>query len=56
MSTEDKNNEIVHDAENTKYVLKVDGKEAGAAHYVLAAEGVRDFNHTVVDEAFQGQG
>ena len=56
MSTEDKNIEIVHDAENTKYVLKVDGQEAGAAHYVLAAEGVRDFNHTVVDEAFQGQG
>lgn len=56
MSAEDKSIEVVHGAENTKYVLKADGQEVGAAHYVLAAEGIRDFNHTVVDEAFQGQG
>lgn len=56
MSTEDKNIQVTHDPENAKYVLTVDGKEAGAAHYLIAAEGVRNFHHTVVDEAFQGQG
>lgn len=60
MSTEntaqDRNIEVTHDEANTKFVLFVDGQEAGAAHYVLAADNVRDFNHTVVDEAFQGQG
>ena len=56
MSNEDVNIQVTHDPENTKYVLTVDGKEAGAAHYLNAAEGVRDFNHTVVDEAFRGQG
>ncbi len=56
MSIEDVNIEVTHDPENTKYVLTVDRKEAGAAQYINAAEGVRDFNHTVVDEAFRGQG
>ena len=56
MSSEEKNIQVTHDAENTKYVLTVDGQEAGAAHYVNVADGVRDFNHTVVDDAFRGQG
>ena len=56
MSNEDVNIEVAHDPENTKYVLTVDGKEAGAAHYINAAEGVRDFNHTVINPDFRGQG
>src|SRR5699024_12804524 len=48
--------EVGHEPEDSRYVLTVDGQEAGAAHYVHAAEGVRNFNHTVVDEAFRGQG
>src|SRR5690625_7495753 len=56
MMSEEKNILVTHYAENTKYVLTVDGQEAGAAHYVNVADGVRDFNHTVVDDAFRGQG
>ena len=48
MSNEDVNIEVAHDPENTKYVLTVDGKEAGAAHYINAAEGVREIGRAHV--------
>lgn len=46
---------IVHDQEQSRFVIYVDDQEAGFAEY--SQEGnVRDFNHTVVDPAFRGQG
>ncbi|HEY4598107.1 GNAT family N-acetyltransferase [Corynebacterium sp.] len=41
--------------ESGRFVIEVDGQEAGFAEFQDAA-GVRDFNHTVVDSAFRGQG
>ncbi|HIW68435.1 MAG TPA: N-acetyltransferase [Corynebacterium xerosis] len=46
---------IDHDEAAHRYVLIVDGQEAGFAAYE-PAEGALDFNHTVVHEQFQGQG
>lgn len=46
---------INHDDAGHRYVLIVDGEEAGFAAYE-PAEGALDFNHTVVHEAFQGKG
>lgn len=51
----DQNRTVRHEAEQNRYVIEVDGQEAGFASYV-AQDGVRDFNHTVVDPAFRGQG
>ena len=46
---------IVHDQEQSRFVIYVDDQEAGFAEY--SQEGnVRDFNHTVVDPEFRGQG
>lgn len=41
--------------ESGRFVIEVDGQVAGFAEFEDAA-GVRDFNHTVVDPAFRGQG
>ncbi|KAB1502989.1 N-acetyltransferase [Corynebacterium sp. 320] len=41
--------------EEARYVIQVDGAEAGYAEFVENGS-VRDFNHTVVDSAYQGQG
>ncbi|WP_413464468.1 GNAT family N-acetyltransferase [Corynebacterium sp. 22KM0430] len=49
-------NAITHEAQNHRYVLSVEGEEAGFAEYVPQGEGVLNFNHTVVHEAFQGKG
>ncbi len=38
-----------------KYVIDVDGEEAGFAQFVQK-DGARDFNHTVIDPAFRGRG
>ena len=46
---------INHDDAGHRYVLIVDGEEAGFAAYEPAG-GALDFNHTVVHEQFQGQG
>ncbi|MFD5868908.1 GNAT family N-acetyltransferase [Corynebacterium sp. NPDC060344] len=46
---------IDHDEAAHRYVLVVDGEEAGFAAYE-PAEGALDFNHTVVHDQFQGQG
>ena len=41
--------------EVARFVIEVDGAQAGFAAFE-DADGVRDFNHTVVDPAFRGQG
>ncbi|WP_295629676.1 GNAT family N-acetyltransferase [uncultured Corynebacterium sp.] len=46
---------IDHDEAGHRYVIVVDGKEAGFAAYE-PVEGALNFNHTVVDPAFRGQG
>ncbi|WP_296111173.1 GNAT family N-acetyltransferase [uncultured Corynebacterium sp.] len=46
---------IVHDQEQSRFVIYVDDQEAGFAEYVQEGN-VRDFNHTVVDPEFRGQG
>ncbi|PRQ11332.1 N-acetyltransferase [Corynebacterium sp. 13CS0277] len=47
--------DIHHEVERHRFVIAVDGQEAGFAAY-RDREGVRDFNHTVVDPAFRGRG
>lgn len=52
---------VQHDPERNRYVILVDGEVAGFAEYHEASSsaksvGVRDFDHTVVHEAFRGQG
>ena len=40
-----------------RFVIEVDGQEAGFAAFQDSADGsVRDFNHTVVDSNYRGQG
>lgn len=46
---------IAHQTDKSRYVLSVDGTEAGSCHYVDAGN-TREFNHTVIKEAFRGQG
>ncbi|MBS5997736.1 MULTISPECIES: GNAT family N-acetyltransferase [unclassified Corynebacterium] len=46
---------IAHQTDKSRYVLTVDGVEAGACHYVDAGT-TREFNHTVIKDAFRGQG
>ncbi|MBI8990426.1 GNAT family N-acetyltransferase [Corynebacterium meridianum] len=53
--------QVTHDAQNHRYVITVDGAEAGYAAYVLEtpvsdAPAVRDFNHTVIAPGYRGQG
>ncbi|QGU05454.1 GNAT family N-acetyltransferase [Corynebacterium comes] len=52
----DKNFEITHNEGRKRFEISVDGREAGYASYVPREEKVLDFNHTVVDQAFRGQG
>lgn len=47
--------QITHQPEQHRYVIAVDGAEAGFAAYT-EADGNRDFDHTVVDPAFGGRG
>lgn len=47
--------EVIHEAQNSRYVLYKDGEPAGYAEYSLEG-ATRVFDHTVVLDAFQGQG
>ena len=51
---------LSHDTEAHRYLITVDGTEAGYAGYELLADGrgetVRDFNHTVIHPEFRGRG
>lgn len=46
---------VTHEEAESRYVLTVGGAEAGFAAY-REEDGVRDFNHTVIDPSFRGQG
>nr|WP_120491859.1 GNAT family N-acetyltransferase [Corynebacterium lactis] len=46
---------VSHDEAGHRYVITVEGEEAGFAAYT-PVEGALDFNHTVVDPKFRGQG
>ncbi|WIM67288.1 GNAT family N-acetyltransferase [Corynebacterium breve] len=50
------NTEIDHQPEKLRYIIKVDGREAGYAEYVPLGDEVLDFNHTVIDQAYRGHG
>ena len=52
----DQNVNIEHDAAAKRYVITVDGEQAGFADYRDADDTTRDFNHTVIDPKFRGQG
>ncbi|APT83360.1 GNAT family N-acetyltransferase [Corynebacterium ammoniagenes] len=49
-------NEVTHNTDRKRFVLTVDGETAGFADYVTPSEDVRDFNHTVINPDFRGQG
>ncbi|MDO4911887.1 MAG: GNAT family N-acetyltransferase [Corynebacterium sp.] len=50
------------DCDGGRFVLVVDGTEAGYAHYTLennpedSRHNLRVFDHTLIDERFRGQG
>lgn len=46
---------VTHNEAAHRYVISVDGVEAGFTEYVQAGD-VLDFNHTEVYDQFQGQG
>lgn len=48
--------QVVLDEAGCRYVLLVDGEEAGFAAYSVLSDDLVDFDHTVVHEAFQGRG
>ena len=43
------------DSERHRYVVSVDGEDAGSAYYAVR-EGVVVFTHTEVDDRWEGQG
>ncbi|WP_353959500.1 GNAT family N-acetyltransferase [Corynebacterium confusum] len=49
------NYSVVKQTDRSQFVITVDGHEAGYAHYIDDAD-VREFDHTVVQPDFQGQG
>lgn len=49
------NHSIVHNEAKQRFVISVDGREVGYASYAHLKDGVLDFNHTVVDQAYRGQ-
>ena len=46
---------VTHDTTAERYLITVDGRDAGYAAYIQG-DGVRDFHHTVIDPEFRGQG
>ncbi len=48
--------EIVHVPDNSRYEIHVDGAVAGYTEAKERDDGVLVFPHTVVDDAFEGQG
>lgn len=47
--------EVVDRPEHHHYEVTLDGEHAGLAHYRLVGDG-RVFDHTEVDDAFEGRG
>ncbi|MDN8595091.1 MULTISPECIES: GNAT family N-acetyltransferase [unclassified Corynebacterium] len=52
----EQNFDVEHREADKQYVINVDGERAGFADYRDADETTRDFNHTVIDPKFRGQG
>lgn len=48
--------EIIHEAENQRFVLLVDGISAGEIDYTVDATGALCATHTEVNSEFSGQG
>lgn len=46
---------VAHQTDQSRFVITVDGEEAGFAEY-RDTEATREFFHTVIDEKFRGQG
>lgn len=46
---------VRHETGDSRFVISVDGTDAGFASYVEAGD-VRNFNHTLIDPEFRGQG
>ena len=53
--TESPKVEVVADPERNRFVIRVDGVEAGHSEYVRTGELVI-FTHTEIDDAFEGRG
>ena len=47
---------VVHDESNSRFVIEIDGNEAGFAEYKNVGDDVREFHHTVVNPDYRGQG
>ena len=52
----EQNVNIQHNEADKRYIITVDGEQPGFADYRDADESTRDFNHTVIDPKFRGQG
>lgn len=46
---------VTHQEDRARFIITLDGEEAGFATYVEHGD-VRNFDHTVVDPKFRGQG
>jgi predicted GNAT family acetyltransferase len=47
---------VVPNPEQSRYEIQVDGAVAGFTQYRPAGDGVLDFVHTEIDDAYEGQG
>lgn len=52
----EQNVNVEHQGADHRYVITVNGEQAGFADYREVDAGTRDFNHTVIDPQFRGQG
>ena len=52
----DTNTTVTLNEERSRYEILIDGQVAGFAEFAQPSEDVRDFNHTVVEPQFRGQG
>nr|WP_255568613.1 GNAT family N-acetyltransferase [Corynebacterium mendelii] len=50
------NHTITHDSDHHRYLLAVDGQQAGVAEYRDLQPRLREFFHTVIDPAHRGKG
>jgi predicted GNAT family acetyltransferase len=46
---------VVHNRDETRYEIHVDGQRAGLTHYRVTPDALV-FDHTEVDDAYEGQG
>ena len=47
---------ITHDEDAKRYLIHVDGAEAGFAEYRQKEDGVREFFHTIIHPEHRGKG